>query len=155
MKNDCLVSSVDRPAEILCIDDNETALQIRKAILEIAGYSVVTACDVELAMQLFASSSVELVVSDHLLQGKTGTELAAEMRRLKPTIPIIIMSGMVEEPEGMEHADLFITKGEAPPIWLKKIADVLQESRSQGPRVESLSHAGRSVPSPFRNEGYD
>jgi hypothetical protein len=44
------------------------------------------------------------------------------------------MSGMVEEPEGMEYADLFIGKGEAPPIWLKKISDVLQQSRSEAPQ---------------------
>jgi DNA-binding response OmpR family regulator len=95
-------------------------------VLEVAGYAVLTASDVELAMQLFTSAAVDMVISDHLLQGKTGTELAAEMKRLKPTIPIVIVSGMVEEPEGMEHADLFIGKGVAPPIWLKKIANVLK-----------------------------
>ena len=76
-------------------------------------------------------------MSDHLLQGKTGTELAAEMRRLKPRIPIVIMSGVVQEPEGMEHADLFIVKGEAPPIWLKKISDLLQRSRCQAPQPKA------------------
>ena len=75
---------------------------------------MVTASDVELAIQLFTASAVDIVISDHLLEGTTGTELAAEMKRLKPTIPIVIMSGMVEEPEGMEQADLFIWKGEAP-----------------------------------------
>jgi DNA-binding NtrC family response regulator len=68
-------------------------------------------------------------MSDHLLEGTTGTELAAEMKRLKPAIPIVIMSGVVQEPEGMEHADLFIGKAEAPPIWLEKIADLLQRTR--------------------------
>jgi DNA-binding NtrC family response regulator len=100
-------------------------------VLEVAGYSVVTASDVDLAMQLFTTSDVDIVMSDHLLQGKTGTELAAEMKRLKPRIPIVIMSGLVQEPEGMEHADLYIVKGEVPPIWLKKISDLLQQSRGQ------------------------
>jgi DNA-binding response OmpR family regulator len=118
-------------ATILCIDDNERALNVRKMVLEMAGYSVLAAIDVESAMQLFISSTVDMVISDHLLQGKTGTELAAEIRRLKPTIPIVIVSGMVQEPEGMEHADLYIVKGEAPPVWLKKISDLLQRSRCQ------------------------
>ena len=125
------------PTTILCIDDNETALNVRKMVLEVAGYSVVTASDVELAMQLFTTSAVDIVMSDHLLQGKTGTELAAEMKRLKPTIPIVIVSGLVEAPEGMEHADLFICKGEAPAVWLKKISGVLQKCRCQA----SLSEA--------------
>jgi hypothetical protein len=33
----------------------------------------------------------------------------------------------------MEHADLFIVKGEAPRVWLKKISDLLQRSRCQAP----------------------
>ena len=106
--------SVNPLATILCIDDDETALKIRKMVLEMAGHSVVTAIDSASAMQVFTSSPVDMVISDHLLQGKTGTELAAEMRHLKPTVPIVIISGMVEQPEGMEQADLFIWKGEAP-----------------------------------------
>jgi hypothetical protein len=51
------------------------------------------------------------------------------MKRLKPSIPIVIISGMVEKPEGIEHADLFICKGEAPPFWLKRIAELLQRNR--------------------------
>ena len=124
-------------ATILCIDDNERALNVRKMVLEMAGYSVLAAIDVESAMQLFISSTVDMVISDHLLQGKTGTELAAEIRRLKPTIPIVIVSGMVQEPEGMEHADLFIVKGEAPAVWLKKISDVLQTCRCQAKLSEA------------------
>jgi len=101
-------------ATILCVDDNETALKFRKLVLELAGYSVLTASDSAAAMQLFNSSTVDMVLSDHLLQGTTGTGLAAEMKRSKPTIPIVIVSGLVEQPEGMEQADLFIWKGEAP-----------------------------------------
>jgi CheY-like chemotaxis protein len=122
---------------LLCIDDNETALKIRKMVLEMAGHSVVTAIDAESAMQVFTTTRVDMVISDHLLQGKTGTELAAEMRRLKPRIPIVIMSGVVQEPEGMEHADLFICKGEAPAVCLKKISDLLQQSRCQAPRSKA------------------
>ena len=128
---------LDQPSTILCIDNNEKALNIRKMILEMAGYSVLTAIDADSAMQLFASSDVDIVISDHLLQGKTGTELAAEMKRIKPNAPIVIMSGMVEEPKGMEHADLFIVKGEAPPVWLKKISDLLQQRRCQAPQCKA------------------
>ena len=126
--------SVIPPDTLLCVDDNETALNVRKMVLEMAEYSVLTASDSAAAMQLFNSSTVDMVLSDHLLQGTTGTGLAAEMKRSKPTIPIVIVSGLVEQPEGMEHADLFIGKGEAPPIWLKKLADVLQRSRCQAPQ---------------------
>ncbi len=123
--------SAGRTATILCIDDNVTALSIRKAVLERTGYSVMTATDAEGAMQVFGSSAIDLVISDHLLHGATGTELAAEMKQLKPAIPIVIISGVAETPRGMEHADLFIGKCEPPPVWLEKIANVLAASRGQ------------------------
>lgn len=116
---------------ILCVDDNEPAITIRKMVLEMAGYIVLTACNGKLAMQLLASSAVDIVLSDALLQGMTGTELAAEMKLLRPAIPIAIMSGMLEEPAGMEHADLLIGKGESPSVWLKELSDLLQRSRRQ------------------------
>jgi DNA-binding NtrC family response regulator len=131
--------SVIPPATILCIDDDQTALNVRKMVLEVAGYSVLTASDFDLAMRLFTASAVDIVISDQLLQGKTGTALAAEMKRLKPATPIVIVSGVVQEPEGMEYADLFMVKGEAPAVWLKKISDVLQKSRCQAPHSEAAA----------------
>lgn len=128
---------VDQPSTVLCIDDDETVLNTRKMILEMAGYSVVTATDSDIGIQLFTSSAVDMVISDQSLQGKTGTELAAEMKRIKPNVPIVIMSGLAEQPEGMRHADLFICKGEAPPVWLKKISDLLQQSRRYAPPCEA------------------
>jgi len=110
---------------LLCIDDDQAVLHIRKLVLESAGYSVLVAGDSATAMELFASSAVDLVISDHLLRGDTGTELAAVMKRLKPGVPIVIVSGLLDTPEGMEHADLFIAKTDPPPEVLRKIADLL------------------------------
>jgi CheY-like chemotaxis protein len=70
------------PTTVLCIDDNETALNVRKMVLEVAGYSVLTASDVNLAMQLFTTSAVDIVMSDHLLQGKMGYLLDATERKM-------------------------------------------------------------------------
>jgi hypothetical protein len=51
------------------------------------------------------------------------------MKKLKPDVPIVIISGLVDAPEGMEHADLFIFKADSPPEVLQKISDLLN-SRS-------------------------
>jgi hypothetical protein len=82
-------------ATILCIDDNETALKVRKMALEVAGYSVLTASDVDLAMQLFTTSDVDIVMSDHLLQGKTGTAPATYPPSV---IPKAELSGHLQSP---------------------------------------------------------
>ncbi len=107
---------------LLCIDDNETALHARKLMLEGAGYTVLVASDSATAMEIFSSSSVDMVVSDHLLQGCTGIELAAAMKKLKPDVPIVII---LDAPEGIEHVDLFISKGDSPQGVLRNISELL------------------------------
>jgi CheY-like chemotaxis protein len=98
-------------------------------VLESAGYRVLVASDSATAMEIFSSSTVDIVVSDHFLQDCTGIELATAMKKLKPDVPIVIISGLVDAPEGMEHADLFISKADSPPEVLQKIAELLN-SRS-------------------------
>jgi CheY-like chemotaxis protein len=118
-----------RKPTLLCVDDNQTALHLRKLVLENAGYTVLVASDSTAAMAIFSSSVVNMVVSDHFLQDGTGIELATAMKKLKPDVPIVIISGLVDAPEGMEHADLFISKADTPPQMLQKISDLLN-SRS-------------------------
>jgi len=60
-------------------------------LLESVGYSVLVASDSVTAIELFSSSSVDMVVS-HFLQDGTEIELASAMKRLKPDVPIAIIS---------------------------------------------------------------
>ena len=122
--NTSFMATESRKPTLLCVDDNQTTLHLRKLVLESAGYSVLIASDSVTAMRLFSSSAVDMVVSDHFLQGCTGTELAATMKRLKPYVPIVIISGLVDAPDGMEHADLFISKADSPPEVLQKISEL-------------------------------
>ena len=112
---------------ILCIDDDEVALQVRKLVLESAGYSVLTARGGEEALKIFDSgTAVDLVLSDHFLQGQTGAQVTAEMKRLRPDVPVVILSGAVSEPEGLGHADLFLPKAGGPAELLQALAALLR-----------------------------
>ena len=119
------MATAPRKPTLLCVDDNQTALHVRQMVLESVGYTVLVANDSATAMEIFSSSVVDMVVSDHFLQDCTGIELATAMKKLKPDVPIVIISGLVDEPEGIEHADLFICKGDSPPEVLKKISELL------------------------------
>ena len=111
---------------ILCIDDAEVSLRIRKLLLSGAGYEVVTATSGEAGLEIFRHTSIDLVIADHFLTEKTGTEIAREMKALKPDIPILIVSAAAEKPEGVEFADGFVSKGEDPNSLLHMIADLLR-----------------------------
>jgi len=111
---------------ILCIDDAEIALRVRKLMLTIAGYEVVTAPSGEEGLELFKRDPVDLVIADHFLTGKTGTEIAREMKTIKPHVPILIVSAASDTPEGIEFADGFLPKGESPEVLLRTIVRLLK-----------------------------
>jgi CheY-like chemotaxis protein len=119
------VSAVSAPI-VLCVDDEPTQLYTRALVLQFAGYRVLTARTASTALDLFGKSQVDLVLTDHLLPGTPGTQLAAELKKLKPHVPVVIFSGVAEMPEDVEVAALFISKTEHPEQWLAKIANLLQ-----------------------------
>src|ERR1700685_4616247 len=112
---------------VLCIDDAEVTLRIRKLLLTRAGYAVLTASSGEEGLEVFKNSTVDLVIADHFLSDKSGAEIAAEMKALKPQVPILIVSGAEEAPAGLEFADGFLSKLDGPDALLERIALLLRE----------------------------
>ncbi len=110
---------------VLCIDDAEVALRVRKLVLSNAGYRVLAAVSGEEGLEIFKQNPIELVIADHFLTNKSGLEIAAEMKELKPEVPILIVSAAAEPPQGLEFADGFLSKGEGPDALLNAIAGLL------------------------------
>lgn len=113
------------PFLVLCVDDEQDALNLRVAILKLAGYTVLSTTEPEHALYLLAANDVDLVLMDHLLPGTPGTELARKMKVLRPNLPIILLSGLLDAPEGMSNIDLFISKAEPTDKMLARIATLL------------------------------
>jgi CheY-like chemotaxis protein len=113
---------------LLCIDDAEVALRVRKLVLTNAGYRVLTADTGEEGLEVFKANAVDLVIADHFLSNKSGSEIAQEMKELKPEVPILIVSAAAEAPPGMEFSDGFLSKGEGPDALLFAIAGLLKRT---------------------------
>jgi len=111
---------------LLCIDDNAVELKLRSLILADAGYAVLTAMTGEAGLHLFTHNHVDLVISDHVLQDVTGAQLICEMKRVKPNVPFLMLSGLPHVPDGAERADMFVTKGMSPPDFLAAIQKLLK-----------------------------
>ena len=106
-------------ATVLCIDDEQTALQLRQTVLESAGYKVLTAKSGNIGIQTFKSHPVQAVVLDYWMADMNGMQVAREIRKLNPAIPIIILSAYGELlDESLGIADLWIRKGEEDPQYL-------------------------------------
>jgi CheY-like chemotaxis protein len=89
---------VSRPV-ILCIDDEDLGLEIRKMVLEREGFCVLTARDGPTGISLFDTEQVDAVVLDYAMPGIDGGEVAAILRKRQPNIPILMLSAYVALPE--------------------------------------------------------
>jgi PAS domain S-box-containing protein len=121
---------------VLCVDDDLTGLRFRQLIFEAKGYKVLLATSAQQGIEVFESNPVNLVVTDHLLGRATGTNMAASLKRLKPEVPIIVLSGSTDPPEGVQIADSFICKSEGPEALLKRVSELLASSAAQRGRSE-------------------
>jgi CheY-like chemotaxis protein len=115
------------PPTILCIDDDQTGLVIRKMMLEGEGYHVVTACTGEKGLELLGSTPVRAVILDYQMPTMNGAEVARSIRQKWPELPIVMLSGFPDEvPEdALKMVNSFVVKGGAPEQLLMVVESTL------------------------------
>lgn len=118
---------------ILCVDDNEQSLSIRKVMLETRGYRVLAFSDAQQAFNRFTQGGVDLVLTDLVMPGVDGSRLVQSVKDLSPQTPAILLSGKVKIYEQETGADVFLAKGMyAPADLLERIRLLLV--RKRGPK---------------------
>jgi len=123
-----------KTATILCIDDEQTALQLRQTLLESAGYKVLASKSGAQGIRAFKSEPVHAVVLDYWMADMNGLQVAREIRKLNSSVPIVILSAYGELlDESLGIADVWIRKGEEDPQYLlNRLAQLLNaKARSQ------------------------
>ena len=123
---------------ILCVDDEENQLAVRKLVLESKGYEVLTAASGRQALDILAQHQVDLVLSDHLMPGLTGAELARQIKAQKPELPVILISAVNEIPADAAYADLFMSKLDGPIAMCENISTMLARARD-GSRTDQAN----------------
>src|SRR5579872_528863 len=114
----------DHRKVILCIDDEAKLLMVRQMVLSAAGYTVLSAANGRNGLELFRSKQIDLVITDHLLPDISGAQVAGEMKRIKPDVPIILLTGLPDAPEGSQHANVVLTKGLSVPDFLRSVYEL-------------------------------
>jgi PAS domain S-box-containing protein len=120
---------------VLCVDDEVAGLEFRRMVLERRGYAVVTATSASQALEFFKGACFNLVITDHLLGRTTATAMIAEMKRLNPHVPIILLSGIAEIPDRLENVDAFVSKADGPAALLAKTEELIGSARERGPET--------------------
>jgi DNA-binding response OmpR family regulator len=118
---------------ILCVDDNEQALSIRKVMLETRGYRVLAFNNGEQALEAFRRGGVDLVLTDLLMPGVDGSRLIEEVKNISPQTPAVLISGRTKIYERDTLADAFLPKGMYEPAELLERIRLLLV-RKRGPK---------------------
>jgi two-component system, OmpR family, response regulator CpxR len=127
---------------ILCVDDNEQCLSIRKIMLETRGYRVLAFNNAAQALEAFRRGGIDLVLTDLLMSGFDGSRLIEEIKALSPQTPAVLISGRTKIYERETVADLFLPKGMYEPVdLLERIRLLLVRKRGPKRPVETRTPA--------------
>ena len=129
-------STQPRPAiepsgeRILLVEDEQLLARMWEGILGYLGYEVsIRSCGQD-ALETFENSpeAFDLVITDQVMPGLSGTELVGSLRTLRPDIPIILMTGYSDKvtPELIQQLDIqaFIMK----PISTNDLAETIRSA---------------------------
>jgi two-component system response regulator CpxR len=99
---------------ILCVEDNEQVLSVRKFLLETRGYRVLPMLSAAEALEYLKDAmpgSVDLLLTDLILPQMDGNDLIRRAKQIHPGLPTLLISGTVSSFERAAAADAFLPKG--------------------------------------------
>src|SRR5688572_26649168 len=133
---------------ILTVEDDAA---IRRGVvdaLSYAGYTVLESGRGDEGCQMALRRELDLLLLDMVLPGRTGLEILREVRNVRPTLPVIILSARGEENDRVAGlrlgADDYVVKPFSVNELLARVAAVLRRSPSRPTDVNELElPAGR------------
>ena len=136
--------STSKP-RILCVDDKAENLKIRTMMLEQFGCETISACDYDESMRILGKNEVDLLLIDyHLADGRTGEEIARDVRGAHPELPMIMLTGDSKLPQSPEDSvDAVLIKGLSDPRLLLDTIQELLPSKEVKQRRPMLIEATR------------
>ena len=129
-----LLTARARRAAILLVEDEEKVRRLTSTILDRHGFRVLEASSGHEALAVCHThdGAIDLVLSDMVMPQMSGPQLAEELRRLHPTLPVLFMSGYTEHAavnQALLSPDLvFLSKPFTTATLLQKVNQALNGS---------------------------
>jgi signal transduction histidine kinase/CheY-like chemotaxis protein len=123
-----------RGETILVVEDEAAMLEVARRLLEDGGYSVLTASGGEEALRIVAAheGEIHLLLTDVVMPGMLGKEVAARVAQLRPGIPVLYMSGYAQAVIGpmgdLSSGHAIIDKPFTEAQLLDRVAEALNRS---------------------------
>jgi DNA-binding response OmpR family regulator len=124
---------------ILVVDDDPSVQTALRILLARDGYTVATAGNGKLALEMFAEGKFDLVVLDWMMPEMDGLETCRRLRELSP-IPILMLTARSAESDKVRvldaGADDYVTKPFGPREFLARVRALVRRSEQIGRKVE-------------------
>jgi DNA-binding response OmpR family regulator len=129
---------------ILCVDEDERSLSIRKVMLETRGYRVVVCSEAGRAIDLMRAGGIDLVLADLMMLKLSSAKLIHQLKDISPSTPAIVFSGALGTCPDDILADVFLSKANCSAAQLlDHIRMALVRKRGPKPAGSSTTTAGR------------
>lgn len=93
-------------SRVLIIDDEPSFREVLRCVLSSAGHVVMGCPDGESALGEFLEFEADLVITDFRMAGMNGVEVLRELQEIDPFVPVILLTGLIEELDAAEIARL-------------------------------------------------
>jgi DNA-binding response OmpR family regulator len=116
---------------VLLVEDEEEVRALARDILEMNGYTVLEALDVADASRLAEThpGPIHLLISDVMMPGTSGPELARRLRGRRPELRVLCMSGYPESEERQVEGEMgwnaWLQKPFTPDSLMEKVRECL------------------------------
>jgi CheY-like chemotaxis protein len=124
--------NLDIASAVLLIDDNAIQAATRQTILRRAGYFVIVALSPMRALEQFQRdefpADISVVITDHTMPGMNGSQFVRELRKTRPNLPVMVISGLEEaEYEYVGMNVQFLLKPLPPDILLSNLREMVPQ----------------------------
>ncbi len=136
---------------LLCIHRDPAQLDLLKE----AGYAIVTAINGSDGLRLLMSQPVDAIVIEYYLGLLNGADVAFEIKRVNPEIPVVMIVDQLDMSEGtLKWADAFVTKSDGPHFLLSTVQSVLPTKPPTAVQTDGVQASTRptatNIPKPSK-----
>lgn len=124
------IAREDRVETILLVEDEDFVRNVTREILRVAGYRVLAAGDSATADRRYEEfgAEIDLLLTDMILRGETGAELAARLRQHNPGLKVLFVTGYADQIAVLKNAgEEHLLKPFCTEALLKKVGELMQK----------------------------
>jgi CheY-like chemotaxis protein len=136
LKNQPIMTGSER---VLFVDDEHAIVNMGKVMLERLGYHVTATTSSEEAFRLLRTTpdDFDVLITDHTMPFMTGDRLAKEALRIRPGLPIVLITGFSEQVTELNYRALGIREFAMKPLLMHDLAETVRRALKPQPEFET------------------